>query len=74
MNKYLIVFNTRTAIVIIVTLLATKLVQVFNISLNFDLTLLSIVILFPLVFTIRGSFREVYLTGEIREEFGCHFQ
>jgi len=57
MRKYLIVINHRTVTVIIITLLATKLVHAFNLSLNFDLVLLSIAILFPLVFTIRGSFR-----------------
>lgn len=69
MNKYLIVINLRTALVIIVTIIATKIVQVFNLSLNFDLTLLSIAILFPLVFTIRGSFRRREKALEFLSEF-----
>jgi len=69
MNKYLIVINRRTAILMIVTIVATKLVLVFNLSLNFDLTLLSIAILFPLVFTIRGSFRRREKALEFLSEF-----
>jgi len=42
-----------TVISVVVTFLAYN----FNISFNVDLTLLSIAIIFPLVFTIRGSFR-----------------
>lgn len=69
MNKYLIVINHRTALVIVVTLLLTKLVSYFNLSLDFDLTLLSIAILFPLVFTIRGSFRRRENALEYLSEF-----
>ena len=69
MQKYLIVINLRTAVVIIITILATKFVQAFNLSLNFDLTLLSIAILFPLVFTIRGSFRRREKALEFLSEF-----
>lgn len=69
MNKYLIVINYRTAAVIIISLFATKLVYTFGLSLNFDLTLLSIAILFPLVFTIRGSFRRREKALEFLSEF-----
>jgi hypothetical protein len=69
MRKYLIVINHRTAAVIVVTLIATKLVQGFGLSLNFDLTLLSIAILFPLVFSIRGSFRRRENALEFLSEF-----
>ena len=69
MNKYLIVINYRTALVILVTLIATKIVHYYNLSLNFDLTLLSIAILFPLVFTIRGSFRRREKALEFLSEF-----
>ena len=57
MNKYLIVLNHRTVVVILISVIATKVVQHFALSLDLDLVLLSIAILFPLVFTIRGSFR-----------------
>ena len=35
----------------------TYVIYEYNLSFNLDLTLLSIAIIFPLVFTIRGSFR-----------------
>ncbi len=41
----------------IISIVATYLFYRFNISFDLDLTLLSIAIIFPLVFTIRGSFR-----------------
>ena len=69
MRKYLIVINYRTVVVLIITLLATKLTEAFNLSLNFDLTLLSIAILFPLVFSIRGSFRRSEKSLEFLSEF-----
>lgn len=47
------------------TFLALK----FNISFNVDLTLLSIAIIFPLVFTIRGSFRRREKALEHLSEF-----
>ena len=69
MRKYLIVINHRTATVIIITLLITKLIQSISLSLNFDLTLLSIAILFPLVFSIRGSFKRREKALEFLSEF-----
>jgi len=47
------------------TLLALR----YNISFNVDLTLLSIAIIFPLVFTIRGSFRRREKALEHLSEF-----
>jgi predicted membrane chloride channel (bestrophin family) len=41
----------------IIAFAATYFFFMFNISFDLDLTLLSIAIIFPLVFTIRGSFR-----------------
>ncbi len=41
----------------IITVLTTFLASYFNFIFNVDLTLLSIAIVFPLVFAIRGSFR-----------------
>jgi len=43
--------------VIIISILVTFLSSYFNIVFHVDLTLLSIAIVFPLVFAIRGSFR-----------------
>lgn len=69
MQKYLSVINYRTVLVLIVTVLATKIIHVLNLSLDLDLTLLSIAILFPLVFTIRGSFKRREKTLEFLSEF-----
>ncbi len=49
----------------LITLLALK----FDLSFNVDLTLLSIAIIFPLVFTIRGSFRRREKALEHLSEF-----
>lgn len=50
-----------------ITYLALK----FELSFNVDLTLLSIAIIFPLVFTIRGSFRRREKALEHLSEFLC---
>lgn len=47
----------------------TYLAYAFNINFNVDLTLLSIAIIFPLVFTIRGSFRRREKALEHLSEF-----
>ncbi len=54
---YLSTINIRTLIVTIISLVTVFVCYRFNISFDIDLTLLSIAIIFPLVFTIRGSFR-----------------
>jgi hypothetical protein len=57
MNQYLSVINYRTLIALTIAVITPMLAYKFNINYNIDLTLLSIAIIFPLVFTIRGSFR-----------------
>jgi len=42
---------------LIVSFVTTYLAYEFNVDFNVDLTLISIAVIFPLVFTIRGSFR-----------------
>lgn len=49
--------------------MVTFLAYYFNINFNVDLTLLSIAIIFPLVFTIRGSFRRREKALEHLSEF-----
>ena len=56
-NPYLSTINSRTLIAISISVVCVMLAFHFNINFNIDLTLLSIAIIFPLVFTIRGSFR-----------------
>lgn len=57
MNQYLSIINYRTLIVLIISIGTVYLNYKYNISYNVDLTLLSIAIIFPIVFSIRGSFR-----------------
>lgn len=57
MNKYLTILNSRTLIAISVAGLTTYLTLARNFQYNFDLTMISIAIIFPLVFTIRSAFR-----------------
>jgi len=56
-RQYISIINSRTYVAIIIAIASTYLFYTYNIRFNLDLTLLSIAIIFPLVFTIRGSFR-----------------
>jgi len=56
-KDYLSILNFRTWIATAISAVVTYLVYAFDLDFNVDLTLLSIAIIFPLVFTIRGSFR-----------------
>ncbi|MGY8922692.1 MAG: hypothetical protein ACKVJR_03085, partial [Flavobacteriales bacterium] len=49
--------NHRTLLTLILSILMPLLAYHFEVIANIDLTLLSIAIIFPLVFTIRGAFR-----------------
>ncbi len=57
MTKYLVVLNFRTLIALGIAFVALWLSYIFKFSFNIDLTLLSIAIIFPLVFNIRSAFR-----------------
>jgi len=57
MNKYLVVLNFRTLIALVIALVTLWVSYIFGFSYNIDLTLLSIAVIFPLVFNIRGSFK-----------------
>jgi len=57
MNKYLVILNYRTLIALVIALATLWISYIFQFSYNIDLTLLSIAIIFPLVFNIRGSFK-----------------
>jgi hypothetical protein len=57
MNKYLTILNYRTALAVAVAAGTTYLTLDHNFQYNFDLTMISIAIVFPLVFTIRSAFR-----------------
>ena len=57
MSRYLIIINFRTLITFFLSIAVTYLAYEFKVVYNIDLTLMSIAIIFPLVFTIRGAFR-----------------
>ncbi len=57
MEKYLSIINKRTFIALAITALAVFLTVTFDFEYNFDLTMISIAIIFPLVFTIRSAFK-----------------
>lgn len=57
MKKYLTILNIRTIYALGVAAIATYFTLAKNFQYNFDLTMISIAIIFPLVFTIRSAFR-----------------
>lgn len=57
MTRYLQIINIRTFTVLIICLGTSFCVIQYDIKYNFDLTIISIAIIFPLVFTIRAAFR-----------------
>ncbi len=57
MNKYLSILNGRTALAIGISLMVTYITLARQFQYNFDLAMISIAIIFPLVFTIRSAFR-----------------
>ena len=57
MSRYLSIINYRTLITLILSLVVPLAAYHFRVVYNIDLTLMSIAIIFPLVFTIRGAFR-----------------
>ena len=57
MQKYLAIINNKTGSVLIVCLAVTYLCIELGFSFDLNVTLFSIAVIFPLVFTIRQSFR-----------------
>lgn len=57
MNQYFSIINQRTLITLIISILVLYVCYDQEIIYNIDLTLISIAIIFPLVFAIRGAFR-----------------
>ena len=57
MKKYLQIINIRTFQVLLICLAISFLVLQYKIKYDYDLTVISIAIIFPLVFTIRAAFR-----------------
>jgi len=68
MKIYLSIVNTRTILALAVSVLVSYITLFFKFNYNYDLALISIAIIFPLVFTIRSAFRRrekalEYLSG-----------
>lgn len=57
MNQYFSIINHRTLITLVISLVVPYLCYSHEIIYNIDLTLISIAIIFPLVFAIRGAFK-----------------
>lgn len=57
MNRYLSIINSRTAFALAISILVSFIALWQNFQYNYDLALISIAIIFPLVFTIRSAFR-----------------
>lgn len=57
MQKYLAIINFRTGYVLLLCLLVTYACLLYGFSFNLNITLFSIAVIFPLVFTIRESFK-----------------
>lgn len=57
MNKYLAIIDLRTLVLSIVCVAVTYLCFEFNIAYDLNITLFSIAVIFPLVFTIREAFK-----------------
>ena len=57
MYRYLIILNSRTLLALTISIVIPLIAYKFNVIYDIDLTLISIAIIFPLVFTIRGAFR-----------------
>jgi len=57
MKKFIVILNLRTLIALVIALSTLWVSYTYKFSYNIDLTLLSIAIIFPLVFNIRGSFK-----------------
>jgi hypothetical protein len=57
MNKYLAIIDMKTLVLSVVCVVVTYLCYAFNIAYNLNITLFSIAVIFPLVFTIREAFK-----------------
>jgi predicted membrane chloride channel (bestrophin family) len=69
LQQYTVIINHRTWIAIAIAILTPFVCFTFHINFNIDLTLISIAMIFPLVFTIRGSFRRREKALEHLSEF-----
>jgi hypothetical protein len=57
LNRYLIIINSKTLIALGISVFVLYIAEKYSIDYEIDLTLISIAIIFPLVFCIRSAFR-----------------
>ena len=57
MSQYFSIINVRTLYTMIISVLVPVICYEYDVIYDIDLTLISIAIIFPLVFAIRGAFR-----------------
>lgn len=57
MTRYLSILNHRTLVTMVISMSVPFISYQFGVIYNIDLTLISIAIIFPLVFAIRGAFK-----------------
>lgn len=69
LQQYTVIINHRTWIALAVAVVTPFICYAYNIHFDLDLTLISIAMIFPLVFTIRGSFRRREKALEHLSEF-----
>lgn len=69
LQEYTVIINHRTWIALAVAVLTPYICYTYHINFDLDLTLISIAMIFPLVFTIRGSFRRREKALEHLSEF-----
>jgi len=69
MSQYLAIINYKTLLAVSISIITLIVCYNYNINYNIDLTLISIAIVFPLVFSIRSSFRRREKALEHLSEF-----
>ena len=57
LRKYLSVINYRTIVAVAIAIFATWISYTYNFIFNLDLTLISVAVIFPLVFTLGSAFQ-----------------
>jgi len=57
LNRYLVIINYKTLIAVLISIGVLYFAEKNKIDYEIDLTLISIAIIFPLVFCIRSAFR-----------------
>lgn len=57
MNKYLAIIDLKTLVLSVICLAITYVCYAYNIAYDLDITMFSVAVIFPLVFTIREAFK-----------------